>query len=181
MKMILSLCGLLAFLGLCSRNKFGTIAEGDNQKPEGNLVLYEYAYSGTMAYPIDYYKIDRNKDGVLRVGWSHDENEIHLRRIPEESLQKIDSIAKEYQLWKLKRRYRPSMEVLDGYGWHIYLEYEKGCITSGGTNAGPGGDLSAGYHAIESYVQSLIEASTPADSLGIKYHHNYDGEDDIEL
>ena len=181
MKMILAMCSLLTILGLCSRNKFGTIAEGDNEKPEGKLVTYEYAYSGTMAYPIDYFKIDRNKNGILRLGWSKDDDDIHLIRIPEESLQKIDSLVQQYQLWKLKRHYRPSLEVMDGYGWHIYLEYENGSIRSSGTNAGAGGELSAGIHAIEDYVRSLVEASTPADSLGIKHHHSYNGEDDIEL
>ena len=121
MKLILSVCALLAVLGSCSRSKFGIIAEGDNTKPEGKLVSYQYSYSGTMAYPIDYFRIDRNKDGVLRLGWSKDDNDIHLVRIPEESLQIIDSIAKQHKLWNLKNSYRPKMQVYDGYGWSFYV------------------------------------------------------------
>ena len=181
MKLILSVCALLAVLGSCSRSKFGIIAEGDNTKPEGKLVSYQYSYSGTMAYPIDYFRIDRNKDGVLRLGWSKDDTDIHLVRIPEESLQIIDSIAKQHKLWNLKNSYRPKMQVYDGYGWSFCLEYEKGSIYSGGTNAYAGGELSQGMAAIESYVRTLAEASTPADSMGIMHHHSYNGEEDIEL
>jgi len=173
MKMILSLTCILSFLGFCSRNKLGTIGEGNNTRPEGKLVSYTYSYSGTMAYPIDYFNIERNEDSVLCLGWSKDDNDIHLIRIPEESLQKIDSIAREYKLWNLKKSYRPTMEILDGYGWHIWLNYEKGYISSGGTNAYANKDLSAGINAIENYVRSLVEAATPADSLGIAHHHDY--------
>ena len=173
MKMILSLCSLMAILGLCSRDKFGTIAKGNNEKPEGSIKSYEYSYSGTMAYPIEYYEIKRLEDGTVQLGWSKDDNDIHLIRVADTALARIGKIAEENRLYKIKRSYYPKMQVLDGYGWHFYMTFESGSISSGGSNAGPGQQHSNTISSINGYIQSLINSSSPADSLGIAYHYDY--------
>lgn len=173
MNYLFTLTCMLGFLNFCSRGNFGTIEEGDNKKPEGPVTSYTYSYSGTMAYPIDYYKLEKLEDGTVQLGYSHYDNDIHLIRVPEEVITKVTDMVEKYQLWKLKRSYRPKMEILDGYGWHVYIECEKGSISSGGTNAGPKSELSAGYHSINNYLDSLYTAAAPEDSLGIAYHNDW--------
>ena len=166
---------IMSLLNFCSRGGYisGNIAEGDNDKPEGAVKAYEYSYSGTMAFPIDYYKLSMLEDGTVQLGYSHDDNDIHLVRVPKEALSKVARIAKEYSLHKLKRSYRPRMEVYDGYGWHVYIDYEKGGISSGGTNAWPKKELDQGINCINSYLDSLFKAAVPQDSLGVAHHHDW--------
>ena len=175
MKHIFTLTCIMALLNFCSRSHYvsGNIESGDNEKPEGAVTSYEYSYSGTMAYPIHFYTLKVLEDGTVQLGYSHDDNDIHLVRVPEEALKKIAEIAEEYSLHKIKGSYRPRMEVLDGYGWHLDIEYEKGSIYSGGTNAWPKEELSQGIHCINSYLDSLFNATTPQDSLGVAHHHDW--------
>ncbi|MBQ6310220.1 MAG: hypothetical protein IJK74_01545 [Bacteroidales bacterium] len=175
MKHIFTLTCIMALLNFCSRSHYvsGNIESGDNEKPEGTVTSYEYSYSGTMAYPIHFYTLKVLEDGTVQLGYSHDDNDIHLVRVPEEALKKIAEIAEEYSLHNLKGSYRPKMEVLDGYGWHIYIRYENGSISSGGTNAWPKKELSQGIHCINNYLDSLFNAATPQDSLGVAHHHDW--------
>ena len=173
MKMILTFSSLLALLGLCSRNSFGIIESGKNEKPEGKAVSYQYSYSGTMAYPINYFEVSTLEDGTIQLGYSHDDNDIHLVRVHEDALKKIEEMAAEYKLHKLAESYRPRAEVLDGYGWHVYIGYENGSISSGGSNAWPSAKLYSGIGAINNYLDSLKNAATPSDSLGLKHHQDY--------
>lgn len=175
MKHILTFSCLMALLNFCPRSHYlgGNIEEGDNEKPEGAVTSYQYHYSGTMAYPIHYYTLKILEDGTVQLGYSHDENDIHLVKVSEEAPKKIAEIAEQYSLYKLKGSYRPRMEVLDGYGWHVYIEYEKGSISSGGTNAWPNKELDHGINCINSYLDSLFNAATPKDSLGVAHHHDW--------
>lgn len=175
MKHIFTFSCLMALLNFCPRSTLisGNIAEGDNDKPEGAIKSYEYSYSGTMAFPIDFYRLTVLEDGTVELGYSHDENDIHLFRVTEEAPAKIAEIAEKSSLYKIKRSYRPKLEVLDGYGWHMYIRYEKGGISSGGTNAGPKKEFNDCIATINNYLDSLFKAATPQDSLGVDYHNNW--------
>lgn len=165
----------MALLNFCPRSTLisGNIAEGDNEKPEGAIKSYEYSYSGTMAFPIDFYRLTILEDGTVELGYSHDENDIHLFRVTEEAPAKIAEIAEKSSLYKIKSSYRPKLEVLDGYGWHMYIRYEKGSISSGGSNAWPKEEFSNCITTINNYLDSLFKAATPQDSLGVDHHHNW--------
>ena len=171
MKMFLSICGILTFLGFCSRPQLLNIAKGKNEKPDGAVILYEYSHKSTRAFPIKYYQITKLEDGTLQLAWSKESNDICLVKLHEDALSKIGETAKEYKLHKLAESYRPRMKVLDGYSWHIKIKYENGSISSRGENARPNKNLSAGIESINNYIDSLIKASTPADSLGIRHHY----------
>ena len=81
-----------------------------------------------------------------------------------------DGFVREYKLWKLENSYTPKFEVLDGYMWHTSIRYEKGSVSTGGSNAWPPAKLQAGLSAIESYIQSIIDSATPSDILGTTSH-----------
>ena len=171
MKTILTLTCIMSFLGLCSRNKYGVIAEGENEKPKGNLIEYQYSYHVCMAYPQRYFNIKANEDGVMTLSFSEQSNdEIRVMRIPDDALKAIQDTAQKYELYKIKQSFRPTAEVLDGDGWGLQLTYEDGYIFSGGSNASAFGKGSEGHYAILKYVEELLEKTTPADSLGIRYH-----------
>ena len=49
--------------------------------------------------------------------------------------------------------------------WHAYIRFQKNSISASGSNAWPSEKLWAGVEAINSYIQSLIDASTEADVI----------------
>lgn len=133
---------------------------------------FGYSYSGTMAFPIQWYEVDRDKDGTVRLSYSHDTNDITIYKAPDDLLEKIGAIARDSKLYKLKSHYDPPFEVLDGYGWHINIIYPGDSIWSGGTNAWPREDyLNGGISSILSLLHGLVEAAAPEDIIGTSTHH----------
>ena len=141
--------------------------------PGDKIQSFEYSYSGTMMWFIEWYCIERGEDGKLQLLYSKDcSPEITILRCPDNALEKIDGFVRKYKLWNLKNSYVPKFEVLDGYMWHMYIRYDGGSISTGGSNAWPSKDLMTGLSAITSYVESVIEASTEADVIGTDNHND---------
>ena len=84
---------------------------------------------------------------------------------PEDFFARVDALVAEYGLHRLKESYRPRMEVLDGYDWHVRIRFRENSIYSGGFNAGPSGKLASGIAAINQYVESLVDASSEEDVI----------------
>ena len=167
MKTILAFSLFVPILGLF----YGVRATGRNEKPKGELVLYEYSYSTTARFPSYYYEVRRDGTGMLCIGFSKDhEADIRIIRAPEDALEHIAGIAKEHRMHRLRGSYRPSMQVLDGYGWHCYLRYSDGSISSGGTHAHAPGKPGAGIAVINDYLRALIEASGSEDVIRLESH-----------
>ena len=166
MRTLLYLSLVLPLLG----GRLWTKASGSNPRPDGPVTSYEYRYSGTMRFPLHYYELKRDDAGALCLGWSDGEEEIFVIRVPEDALERIGTLVRQYKLHKLKNSSWPRMEILDGYGWHVYIRFQKDGISSGGTNAWPPEKLDAGIAAINGYLRSLIDASTEADILRVESH-----------
>ena len=154
MKTIMLLTSILAFLGCTPK------------LPEGTPASYQYSYSGTMMYYITWYEVKQTPDKGVTISYSSDcSPEVTVIKAPADALEKIGSIVKECKLNKLKDSYQPAEQVLDGYGWHVFIEYESDYIGSGGSNAWPTSSLWKGIATINNYIQGIIDASTEADII----------------
>ncbi len=158
MKLLLTLAFMLPLLS-CSPlwNK----SSGSNPRPDGPATSYEYSYNGTMMYPIEYYSVKSGADGAVRIAFlRNNEPEVRVIAGPEDFFARVDALVAEYGLRRLKESYRPRMEVLDGYDWHVRIRFRENSIYSGGFNAGPPCKLASGIAALNQYVESLIDASS---------------------
>ena len=144
---------------------FSRCSSDKNIMPEGAITGYEYVYSGTMAYPIRFYKVERDSKGVLGLHFSENDEKVTVYKVPEETLDFIDGIVRETKLHKLRTSYRPPVEVLDGYGWYVCISYEKGHIVSGGQNASAPKAQREGIGRINQHLQEIIDSSSEADIL----------------
>ena len=127
---------------------------------------YYYQYSGMMAYPIVSYEVKAAEDGTITLSYSKDGPDVTIYKAPADLLQKIGETVREYKLYKLKRSYQPSMEILDGYGWSIAIAYGEDAIFSGGSNAWPDSKLSEGINKINVMLQSLVDNAGQDDIIG---------------
>ena len=161
MKLLLTFAMILSLL-----SPFGTKSSGKNPKPDGPSTSYEFKYSGTMMYPITFYEVKRDSAGAVRIAYlEHNGTDVIVIPGPEDIFDRIDRAVAQYKLYKLKNSYWPRMEILDGYGWHARIRFQHNSIYSGGSNAWPPQKIYAGINAINSYIQSLIDASSEADIL----------------
>ncbi|MBO6168361.1 MAG: hypothetical protein J6O51_00140 [Bacteroidales bacterium] len=160
MRSILALSCILALLG-CGNSS-------DNKPQKGTPVRYEYSYSGTMANPITWYEVTRLEDGTMTISHSADSPEKTVIKAPADALEHIGALVNDNKLYKLAGSYQPNMDILDGYGWTLFVEYEDGYIASGGSNAWPSSKLWSGVSAINSYIQGIIDSATEADIISKK-------------
>ena len=171
MKLLLTLAFMLPLLS-CSPlwNK----SSGSNPRPDGPATSYEYSYNGTMMYPIKYYSVKRGADGAVRIAFlRNNEPEVRVIAGPEDFFARVDALVAEYGLHRLKESYRPRMEVLDGYDWHVRIRFRENAIYSGGFNAGPSGKLASGIAALNQYVESLIDASSEEEVIFRQDYQEY--------
>ncbi len=143
-----------------------TKSSGKNHKPEGGALYYEYRYSGTMAYPFTYYQVEKDASGQVTIAWLKKESpDVVVIKAPQEVLEHIGALAYEHKLYRIKESYWPSVQVLDGTSWHMYMRFQKGSISSGGNNATAPAKRMRAIYSINSYLQSVIDASTEADII----------------
>ena len=151
---------------------FGFLFQGCGQSApkfvEGTPEKYLYTYSGMVAHPLEWYCVERTGDGALHLLYSAGGPEISVYNAPEDVFERIGELVRQHKLYKLESSYRPSMEILDGYGWTISIDYKDGGIWSGGSNAWPPQDLSGGIAAINGYLKRLIDSAEP---IGKEYHY----------
>ena len=171
--MNMKLLALSLLLPLSCTPRLGVRGSGNNDKPQGAAVAYEYSYSNTMMYPVTYYRVNRGPAGDVKIAWSADnEPDIRVIRGPEDFFDRVDAIVKEYRLYKLKRSYLPTMEILDGYMWHAAIEFEGSYLSTGGSNAWPPSRLNEGIYAINGIISQCIDASTAADIIDRRSHND---------
>ena len=145
---------------------FGTKATGRNEKPDGPATSYEFSYSSTAMYPIEYYNVFRDEDGSVRLAYLlKQDREVTIIPAPADIFERIDKAAADYSLHKLRGTYTPRAHVLDGYSWHVYIRFQRKGISSGGCNAWPPEKIYAGVTTINGYLRSAIEASSEADVI----------------
>ena len=166
MKTLLTLSLLLPLFGF----RVMVIASGSNPKPDGPVSFYQYTYSSTSRFPVRFYEVKPDDSGTLCLRWSVNDEDISVIRAPQDALERIGELVAQHKLHKLKNSYRPRMEVLDGHGWYMIIRFRENSISAGGSNAWPPAKLDAGIHAINAYLQSLIDASTEADIIRHESH-----------
>jgi len=137
---------------------------------ESKLLSYNYSYSGTMAHPITWYRVDTDENGTVRLSWSKYGPDITVLRAPQDLLDRIAQMARDSKLHKLKENYRTRLNVLDGYSWHLELRYEEGKIYSGGYHSWPNAKLRGGIEAINACLEEIIQNATEADVIGHETH-----------
>lgn len=140
------------------------------EKVEGRVISLEYRVQGMASCPQTYIKMDVS-DNVLRLAYSQYSNEIQVFRAPENLPEKIDEIVKRYRLHRLKERYQPVFEILDGYSWHLNIRYENGHIYSGGNNAWPSKKQREGLDQLVSLLEETVKSLSEDDLIGKEYHY----------
>lgn len=149
-------------------------ATGRNDRPDGPATSYEFSYSGTAMYPIEYYQVFRDETGALRIAYLIDQaREVSIIPAPEDIFERIDRAVSEYKLHKLRSTYTPRALVLDGYGWHVRIRFRENSIYSGGSNAWPPDRIYAGVTGINSYIRSVIDATPEEDILSRQDYVEY--------
>jgi len=127
------------------------------QMPEGRLLSIEYVRSGMMA-GYEYHGLLETTDNgdVLLTSMTEKFGEASRLKVDEQTLQRFRDIIKEEQIYNYARDYSPPFEVLDGYGWHLYIRFEGGkSIESSGHNATPGGE---GLTRLRSLMTELVKS-----------------------
>lgn len=169
MKLLITLAMMLPLLF-----PFGIKATGRNDKPDGPATSYEFSYSSTAMYPIEYYHVFRDEDGAVRIAYLlNQDQEVTIIPGPADLFERIDKATADYNLHKLRGTYTPRARVLDGYGWHVYIRFQQKGISAGGSNAWPPEKIYAGVTTINDYICSVIEASSEADVLSRKDYSEY--------
>ncbi len=185
MKMLYAFSFLITLFGCAIKSQDG------NQPPKGEIVRYLYKYKDASSVPIIYYEVARNENGITTLSVSKSENEITIYKIDDNTLTKIDSLVKEYKVYKIKRSYRTPLDVKDGWSWDIKVEYcyspalkkssepQKNCISSHGYNY-PLKRLprwKQGIYAANDLIESILEGLTDKDIIGKELHYKPKGKD----
>lgn len=130
-------------------------------EPQGELLSVEYTHSGTMAGYIYEGRVKQNPDGrYVLTAMKENYGPLYRKQISKEAVDSFKQIIIDEKMYKYKEHYRPSMEVLDGEGWHFAAKFSDGTrLYSSGSNAWPRGN---GLGRIQGYLQKLI---ADADSI----------------
>lgn len=146
MKTILALFFLMTLFGC-----------GQGPSPKGKVLGYEYFYTGTMVHPIETFELAVDEKGQAYIDHSANDGVVTRTEVSAEVLEKVDSLFREYKLWKLKDSYYPPFTVYDGYMWHCYFRIDGAeNIYSHGSNARPPENLCKGIDAINALLREYL-------------------------
>lgn len=166
---------LLALSAMISSLFSGCGAQAAPPFCDNNPVSYEYTYDVCMANPARWYRVFTDEGGNLCLAYNAGGFEATILRAPADILQTIGKTVREKKLYNLQRSYTPPFQVLDGYSWHIDIEYEGGSIWSGGSNAHPEKDLDEAIDAINEYLEGIIASASEDDVIGRKPYRDVRG------
>lgn len=124
-------------------------------EPTGELLSVDYTHSGTMAGYIYEGRVKQDSNGnFVLTAMKENYGPLFQKQISKEAVDSFKQIIIEEKMYKFKEHYRPSMEVLDGEGWHFAAKFSDGTrIYSSGSNAWPRGN---GLGRIQGYLLKLI-------------------------
>ena len=124
-------------------------------EPTGELLSVDYTHSGTMAGYIYEGRVKQDSNGnFVLTAMKENYGPLFQKQISKEAVDSFKQIIIEEKMYKYKEHYRPSMEVLDGEGWHFAAKFSDGTrIYSSGSNAWPRGN---GLGRIKGYLLKLI-------------------------
>ena len=144
-----------ALLWTCLGGLLGLLTScGTKKMPESELVSIEYTRSGTMAGFEYEGHVDLNDDGtVVARAMRESHGPLYQLVVNKETLADLRKIIEEEKMYAYKERYLPPFEVLDGYMWSFHARFsDDTCISSGGSNASPGG---GGLKRLRDYFTQL--------------------------
>ena len=96
-------------------------------EPQGELLSVEYTHSGTMAGYIYEGRVKQNPDGrYVLTAMKENYGPLYRKQISKEAVDSFRQIIIDEKMYKYKEHYRPSMEVLDGEGWHFAAKFSDG-------------------------------------------------------
>ena len=135
---ILLVMGLLSMLGLSCKTGGHGNDYVKRDAPTGKLTEFYYVHSGTMAQPFKEYSLKLLDNGEVEF-FAHNLGEYHDTLIvTSEVLDTVSNMIIRNEIYRYKDHYTPSVEILDGEGWHYSAHYDDDVsLYSGGTNAWP--------------------------------------------
>ena len=127
--------------------------------PTGELISVEYTENGTRAGNKYYGSVERQENGtVILKAMKQNYDSIIEKKVDAEVLTHIQNVIKEHKMYKYKEKYRPILQVLDGYSWSFEAKFSDGQkIYSSGFNARPHDD---GCEIIQAYMIELVTADS---------------------
>lgn len=134
--------------------------------PEGDLISIEYTTNACMAENEYEGSAERDSAGCFIVR-SKKENygPMYEKRIDASQMKHFRDIIEEEKMYLYKDSYKPSMEVMDGWGWHFHAKFSDGSnIWSGGSNASPDGN---GLARVRAYMEELVKDGVLAEKDSI--------------
>ena len=135
---------------------FGMLSCALKKMPEGELVSVDYTHSGTMAGYVYEGHVERDSTGafVLRA-MKENYGPLFEKKLDPETMMKFRQIIEEEKMYKYNESYRPTLEVLDGWGWSFHATFSDGSVISSyGSNASPDGN---GLDRICDYMTELVQ------------------------
>ena len=133
-KTMLEAClgGMLGLLSSCGAKA---------QMPEGDLTGISYTRSGMMAGYEYEGRVEKEGEDLVLYAMRETYGPLYKLTLDKKTMAKFRAIIEEEQMYKYESHYRPPFQVLDGYMWSFNAEFSDGkYISSGGSNAGPGGN-----------------------------------------
>ena len=127
------------------------------QHVEGEIQSYEYSRVGMRSNPDEYYKLERNQEGILVLKYTHYEPVLKVIKAPEDALEVIDGYVRSAKLWNIREMYPNPPYVKDGYMWNLRITYAQGKISSSGSNNQPSAKIYKGIEAINAYLHGLTD------------------------
>ena len=96
-------------------------------EPTGELLSVDYTHSGTMAGYIYEGRVKQDSNGhYVLTAMKENYGPLFQKQISKEAIDSFKQIIIEEKMYKYKEHYRPSMEVLDGEGWHFAAKFSDG-------------------------------------------------------
>jgi len=134
----------------------GALGCAPKKMPEGDLLSVEYTRSGTMAgYEYEGRLKQDSTGGFVLHAMRETYGPLYEKKLDDVVVRKFRQIIEEEKMYKYKEVYRPTMEVLDGWGWSFHATFSDGSvISSHGSNASPRDN---GLHRIRGLMQELAE------------------------
>ena len=143
---------------------FGVLGCALKKMPEGELISVEFSRQGTMARAEFEGSIEKDSTGAfVLTAMKETYGPLFEKKVDTEVMKHFRQIIEEEKMYKYKEAYRPSFEVLDGWGWSFRARFSDGSsIYSHGFNASPGDN---GLARIRGYMQELVQDGVQVEFL----------------
>lgn len=143
---------------------FGVLGCALKKMPEGDLVSVEFSRYGTMARPEFDGHVEQDSTGAfVLTAMKETYGPLFEKKVDTDVMKHFRQIIEEEKMYNYKESYKPSLDVLDGWGWSFTARFSDGSsISSHGSNAGPRDN---GLARIWDYMQELVQDGVQVEFL----------------